>query len=341
MIKKKVIVIADIHDSPLGLETKHRQEWESQKSIDYLINTISSLCYEPILLEPKQSKIKLLETLKGILEESNVGNSILFNLVEGFTSRNREGYVPSLGEFLGIPFTGSDAYAQAVSLDKNLMKLIASRSGIPIKKSYLIEDIHDLPQLNSYPMFLKPNGEGSSLGIGESNIIQNSRELKIKAGELLAEFDSILLEEYLAGDDLTLGIFGNYPQYEASAVARLEYPAQVYSAEIKTKDSMPETLSFSVPRALELKIQSDSIQLCKLIRVSGYARLDWKCDALGNPFFLEINLTPGLSDFYSSLPICYKQSFGNYSDLIKKVLQFGYDNYNTNKFFNYGRLEKF
>ena len=47
-----------------------------------------------------------------------------------------------------------------------------------------------------------------------------------------------------------------------------------------------------------------------------------------------------LSAYYSALPICFETSFGNYSDLIKKVLHFGYENYNTNKIFRYGRLEK-
>ena len=103
---------------------------------------------------------------------------------------------------------------------------------------------------------------------------------------------------------------------------------------------MPETISFTLDEILKKKIQQDSIRICQRLKVFGYARLDWKLDTKGNPFFLEINLTPGLSRYYSSLPICYEESLGKYSDLIKKVLQFGYDNYNTNKFFDYGKLEK-
>jgi D-alanine-D-alanine ligase len=154
----------------------------------------------------------------------------------------------------------------------------------------------------------------------------------------LENFDSFLIEDYLAGEDLTLGVVGNFPNYEVTSVAKVSYPDLVYSEEIKTKESMPEKLSFSIQKSLEEKIQSDTIKICKKLKVTGYARLDWKCDALGNPFFLELNLTPGLSAYYSSLPICYLETLGNYSDLIKKVLQFGYENYNTNKIFNYGRL---
>jgi D-alanine-D-alanine ligase len=175
------------------------------------------------------------------------------------------------------------------------------------------------------------------LGISEANVVKNHVELECRVEELLEKFDSVLLEEFLKGDDLTLGVFGNYPKYEASSVAKIHYPSNVYSEEIKSKESMPETLSFSLEKKIEQKIQKDSIEICKKIRISGYARLDWKCDANGNPFFLEINLTPGLSRFYSSLPICFEANLGKYSDLIKKVLQIGYENYNTNKFFDYGK----
>lgn len=339
MQNKKVILLADIHDSFPNLNSEDKQEWESKKSIYYLIETIFNLGYDVVLLEPKKGKLAVLETLKSILENPNI-DCILFNLIEGFRSRNREGYIPAIGEFLGIAYTGSDAYAQNISLDKHLTKLIINDLAIPTKKSYLIQSILDLPRIPNFPLFLKPNGEGSSLGVGNASIVRNSAELATKVGKLLEKFDSILVEEFLEGEDLTLGVIGNYPNYEATSVGILSYPSQVYGEEIKSKDSMPETISFTLDKILEKKIQQDSIRICQRLKVFGYARLDWKLDTKGNPFFLEINLTPGLSRYYSSLPICYEESLGKYSDLIKKVLQFGYDNYNTNKFFDYGKLEK-
>jgi len=339
MPNKKIILLADIHDSLPDLNSEDKQEWESKKSIDYLIETIINLGHDVVLVEPKKGKIQVLEMLKSILANSNV-DCILFNLIEGFRSRNREGYIPAIGEFFGIAYTGSDVYAQNISLDKNLTKLIVNTLAIPTKKSHLIQSNLDLPRIPFFPLFLKPNGEGSSLGVETKSIVRNFFDLETTTKELLKKFNSILIEEFLEGDDLTLGVIGNYPKYEATSVGVLSYPSQVYGAEIKAKDSMPETISFVLDKSLEKKIQQDSIRICQRLKVSGYARLDWKLDAKGNPFFLEINLTPGLSRYYSSLPICYEESFGNYSDLIKKVLQFGYDNYNTNKFFDYGKLEK-
>ncbi|MBP7284587.1 MAG: D-alanine--D-alanine ligase [Leptospiraceae bacterium] len=337
----KVIVFADIYESAPFLNKRDIQEWESQKSIDFLQKTIFSLGYDCIIVEPHNSKLVVIDCIKSILDNSNVDSPILFNLVEGYGSRNRESYIPALGEFFGIAYTGSDAYSQGISLDKNLLKQIVKGLGVPTKHSFLIENISQIPTNMYYPLFMKPNGEGSSLGINESSIIRSYRDLETHLPNLLQEFDSVLFEEYLAGDDLTLGIFGNYPCYEATKVARLTYPSDIYSEEIKSKDSMPEKLFFLMDSKLEKKIQGDSILICKKLKVSGYARLDWKLDKRGNPFFLEINLTPGLSRYYSSLPICFESNMGNYLDLIKKILQFGYENYNTNKFFNYGKTKKF
>lgn len=336
-----VILVADVYDSFPEMNLNLKQEWESQKSIDYLRETISNLGYDSFLIEPKKNKLEFLNSISKIFsDKKKIDNYILFNLVEGFYSRNREAYIPAVSEFLGIPFAGSDAYAQCISLDKFLTKKIAKDLWIPIKESILVEKISDLPDNLDYPLFVKPNGEGSSLGINNENIISNRDELVIKLNSLLKEFNSILIEPYLGGMDLTLGVMGNYPDYSATSVAQVKYPSTVYDSDIKTKESMPEKLYFSLPKKLESKIQNDSIQICKSIKTNGYARIDWKCDAVGNPFFLEINLTPGLSYFYSSLPICYGQSFGNYSDLIKNILQFGYNHYNTSKIFGYGRYEK-
>ena len=128
MQNKKVILLADIHDSFPNLNSEDKQEWESKKSIYYLIETIFNLGYDVVLLEPKKGKLAVLETLKSILENPNI-DCILFNLIEGFRSRNREGYIPAIGEFLGIAYTGSDAYAQNISLDKHLTKLIINDLG--------------------------------------------------------------------------------------------------------------------------------------------------------------------------------------------------------------------
>jgi D-alanine-D-alanine ligase len=316
MTNKKVILLADIYDSHSGLDSKWKQEWESQESIDFLCKVIREIGYEVELIQAFESD-KFLE----YLNKKNQEEIILFNLIEGFNSRNREAYIPSIAEYFCVSYTGSDAYSQILSLDKYLMKKSLEEIFIPQKKSILIQSIEELSKISFFPCFVKPNSEGSSLGVNESSFCKNKIELKEKVIELLSQFQEVLVEEFLEGSDLTIGIIGNYPEYKITSVARIMYPAQFYDQNVKSKTEMPETLHFDLDKDLEKKIQNDSLKIALKIKLDGYARMDWKLDHLGNPFFLEANLTPGLSKFYSSLPICYQKSFGSYADLILEILE--------------------
>lgn len=93
---------------------------------------------------------------------------IVFNIAEGVSSRNREGWIPSLLEINHIPYTGSDAYGLSVTLSKIHTKIIANYLGIPTPQYCAISslmDIHGAPKKVLGPWILKPNYEGSSSGV--------------------------------------------------------------------------------------------------------------------------------------------------------------------------------
>lgn len=95
---------------------------------------------------------------------------------------------------------------------------------------------------------------------------------------------------------------------------------------------MPEALIFDCPSGLEMFLQERSRLLCSFLGTSGPARLDWKLDSLGNPYFLEINLTPGLSPFYSTFPICYRWSLGDEKNLLQEILKIARLDFETDRF---------
>jgi D-alanine-D-alanine ligase len=128
----RIILIADIYPDNIKSSKHFYQEWESRDSINYLANVISSFAYIPEIIEPIKNRDKLLSELFSIIKNREESKTILWNLVEGFYSPNREAYIPSLAEFFGIPFVGSDASAQILSLNKKLTLDIAKSLGIPI-----------------------------------------------------------------------------------------------------------------------------------------------------------------------------------------------------------------
>jgi D-alanine-D-alanine ligase len=325
----RIILIADIYPDNIKSSKHFYQEWESRDSINYLANVISSFAYIPEIIEPIKNRDKLLSDLFSIIKNREESKTILWNLVEGFYSPNREAYIPSLAEFLGIPFVGSDASAQILSLNKKLTLDIANSLGIPIPWHTICENKEKIPELKNenFPLFIKPVFEGSSLGISAISIIYNQSELInfiINFPEFLFP---LILEEYLPGKEYTLGIMGQKDNLRALRLCEI-ITEGIYSEEVKSKNSLTEKI---IPQDENIfpEIKNLTIMLSKKMGVSGYGRADWKMNKFGNPVFLEINLTPGLSPFYSSFPITYGEGKDSYSKMISEIIEISvleYDN---------------
>ena len=326
---KTILLAVDIYENgPIG----QTQEWESQESIFLLQKDLERMGYEVMILE-KQTEIT--HFILDFLERKNRNNLIVFNLIEGYQSRNRESYIPALCEYLGVCYTGSDAYAQNISLDKSLTKMIAKELGIASPMSNLIERKsiqNDLP----FPLFIKPNAEGSSLGIGEDNILYHADDLNRKANELFLQFDELILESYIPAEDLTVGILGQPGKYMVTDVARIVYDSTVYSEKVKSKSSMPEKLILDLPQTIVDSIKHKSLAFAEKIKIFGPARIDFRLNGT-QLLFLELNLTPGLSKIYSALPMIWQKSGASYETLLQSILESAEWRYDHMKSSAYGK----
>ncbi|PJZ47818.1 D-alanine--D-alanine ligase [Leptospira saintgironsiae] len=358
-----VLIVADIQNP--DMDPKDTQEWEDRSSVEKIKHCLEELGEKVEIIEFPS---KLLQKLSDYSSLESLDRPVLFHLVEGFRSRNREALLPGLAEYSGFPHTGSDAYAQNLSLDKHLSKLFCVSAGVPTSPWNIVEknSVEDttslqsqeldparnldstfrgarLPLESEFPVFFKPRFEGSSLGVGEENLISNQADLNQFLQSKFNEYSSWICESYLPGEEWTLAVIGSPTYgYKASQVARIgleNSPEKIYGEITKTKLSMPEKLHFDLDKKRSEYIQKCALELCKLIKTSGAVRLDWKVDAKGKPMFLEWNLTPGLSSYYSSFPICYSESFGTYSDLMKELLEIARIEFLTERF-TYSKLKK-
>ncbi|TGN08382.1 D-alanine--D-alanine ligase family protein [Leptospira ilyithenensis] len=327
-----VILASDVYDFK---PTPLTGEWESLDSIELLRKEIIGLGYRCNIFHSQE---KILSSILGFIGANEKDKLIVWNLIEGYSSRNREGYIPSICEYLGICHTGSDSYAQHISLDKHRTKEIVRNLGIKTPEGQIIRKGKDYRLGLKFPIFAKPNGEGSSIGITEKNIIRKQEEFDSLIPELFEVFDTILLEEYIEGNDLTVAILGNDPNYSASNVARLDYPGKVYSSKIKSKADMPEKLIFDLEEKIILSVQNASLALAREIQISGYARVDFISKG-SDVYFLEINLTPGFSPVYSSLPILWQNSGKPFRELVEACLELAKKEHLESKRFNYGKGE--
>jgi D-alanine-D-alanine ligase len=327
---KTILLAADIYENGLS---ESNQEWESEESILILRDELTALGYDAILLE---DAAEIVHFIIDYVTRKNKNELIVFNLIEGYQSRNREAYIPAVCEYLGICYTGSDAYGQVIALDKYLFKIMISQMGILTPKSKLLTKESSENHEVSFPLFVKPNGEGSSLGIGNQNILQSHEQYTQITNQLFQKFDELLLEEYIAGVDVTIGLFGFPGNYIITEPGRVEIAGEVYSETIKSKYAMPETVVFDLAKDLEEEAKNICLKIANRFKIAGPARFDFRLDK-GKLYLLELNLTPGLSKIYSTLPKLWHQTGAGYYAMIQNIISSAEWRYQNNISFGYGK----
>ncbi len=231
---------------------------------------------------------------------------IVFNIAEGYkASRNRESFAPALFEMLDISFTGSDATSLGITQDKALAKLIAQSLEIPTQPFHVINSLSEISQSYptptlSFPLFLKPNWEGTSRGITKASLVANLKEFTSETKRLInTYYQPVLIEPYIEGRDLTVGILEDSSSLRVFPVAEVilghREGIPFFSYEYKELDSDHLSIPADISKQLEDELCSMSELLFKKLGLRGYARIDWRTDKAKNSFFLEINALPGLS----------------------------------------------
>lgn len=251
---------------------------------------------------------------------------LVFNIAEGLRGRSREAQVPALCELFGQPYTFSDPLTCAMTLDKPLAKRVVRDSGLPTAQFAVVETSEDAERVGlPFPLFVKPAAEGSSKGVTERSRVGTSEELRDACADLLARFDQpVLVESYLPGREVTVGIVGNGD--EARVVGAMEvvfrdgtdadYTA-LNKAEWETR--MDYRLLNGEPlgtRAREVALAAYRALSCR-----DAARVDLRCDASGEPCFLETNPLPGLHPVRSDLPILSRLAGLTYPELMGRIVE--------------------
>lgn len=251
----------------------------------------------------------------------------MFNIAEGWRGRNRESHVPCLLEMLGIPYTGSDALTLGITMDKALCKRLAAAAGVATAPFLEIESLEQLPK-SSFPLpaFVKPNWEGTSKGIRYSSVVQDEKSLREAVAWCLESYrQPVLVERFLTGREFTLGILGNdrpqtFPIGEVVFFQATKEEAVAVGETARFKPGRELEVPARVSPALAEQLQEMALTLYRTLRCRDVARVDFRCDEKGMPYFLESNALPGLNPENSMLPLLAKADGMEYEDLIRGIL---------------------
>lgn len=258
---------------------------------------------------------------------------LIFNIAEGFGSRNREALIPSLLEIYNIPHTASDSYGMSVNLNKHHTKILVNSLGVPVPKGVCFTELTScvLEQIESlkFPLILKPNCEGGSMGLF---LISSREEFVEKASLLINNYSfELLAEEYIEGAEITVPIIGNRNEATALGVVTILHEdssnIELYDNSLKQIDNVINSTVFNYDDNLKQKIMDYSVQIHNFFDLHDYSRMDFRITSDGKPYFLEINAMPSLCRD-CSFEQCGKSAGLSYYEVIGKIVDAAKARYN-------------
>lgn len=246
----------------------------------------------------------------------------VFNFAEGAgVSRSREARVPAVCEMLGIPYSGSDPLCLAVALDKDMARRLAESFGVTVPKGITLSpiageydgDFAEFPPILeeaglTLPVIAKPTCEGSSKGIRNRCLIKSAADFGPTIVGLWRDYrQPVLVEEYIAGEEVTIGLYGSEPPQALGIMQIVPKQAAadfVYSLEVKRNwhDAVEYVAPAKLPPEVARAVEADAMAVYAGLGCRDVARLDFRVRD-GVPYFLEVNPLPGLNP--DSGDLCY------------------------------------
>ena len=261
----------------------------------------------------------------------------VFNLCdEGYNNDPRkELHIPALLEKLDIPYSGSGPQCLAYCYDKSLVRGIAKEMEIPVPKAFFIKSEDTTFKLPfDFPVIVKPNFGDSSFGITQRSVANNFEELVNAISEIREKFGydkSILVEEFLIGNDISVGIIGNPPEsYNVLPITEEDYSLlpkelpKICGYEAKWDPSSPywniKSIQANISGKNKRLITEWCLKLFERLECRDYVRFDWRLDSKGNPRLLEVNPNPGWC-WDGHLAKMSKIAEMSYKDMLEAILQ--------------------
>ncbi|RJQ46782.1 MAG: D-alanine--D-alanine ligase [Gaiellales bacterium] len=236
-----------------------------------------------------------------------------------------DGRIQGLLDILGIPYTGSGVLASAIGMNKAFSKKIASFYDIPTPAFSLIDCHGDIASACDpdrlrirMPVMVKPCEEGSSLGVTK---VDESDGIEPVVRGLCEEYGQVIVEEFVAGDEVTVGLLeGEDGFLELPVLQLVPRESEFYDFKAKYSEGMTEfILPARIPAVTADRCQELARAIHRAIGCRGFSRVDFMIDAGGVPWFTEINTLPGMTDT-SDLPAQAREAGMSYDELVEVML---------------------
>jgi len=231
------------------------------------------------------------------------GIDVAFNCLHG--GAGEDGTVQLLLDVMGIPTIGSGPLACARAMDKAKAKAIFRSKDLPtpagatVTANTLETKVREAADTLSFPIILKPQNGGSTIAVHR---VESESALRPALTTILDDFDAALIEPFIAGRELTVGILRIEGEGVALPVIEIRFPGQTFDYEAKYTDGSAEFLA-PAPLSLEVAatIQDLALRAHQALDCFGFSRVDFRLSDDGVPYILEVNTLPGMTPL-SDLP---------------------------------------
>lgn len=239
----------------------------------------------------------------------------VFNILHG--RGGEDGVLQGLLQALGLPYTGSGVLGSALSMDKLASKLCWRGAGLPTPDWQILEKAEDLERCIEklgFPVIVKPALEGSSLGMSKA---EDSESLS-QAWEQAKQFQCpVFAERWIEGEEYTAGML----KEAMLPLIKLVTPRIFYDYEAKYQaDSTRYLCPCGLPTFREQSLQNLAKRACEVLRVRGWGRVDLFLDRSGQPWLIEVNTVPGMTD-HSLLPMAARAAGIDFDELVWRILE--------------------
>lgn len=228
-----------------------------------------------------------------------------------------DGSVQGALELMELPYTGSGILASALAMDKWRTKMIWQAAGINTPDYVMLDadsSFRNVADRLGLPLIIKPAREGSTIGL---NKVDNEQDFR-SAYQAAAEYDSLVLaEQFIQGIELTAAILGDTPL----PLVRIDVAEGLYDYQAKYfSESTRYTCPSGLSAALTTHIQEQALYAHRILGCAGWSRVDLILDENEQPFFLETNTSPGMTD-HSLVPMAAKAAGISFDELVVKILE--------------------
>ena len=211
-----------------------------------------------------------------------------------------DGTIQALLEMAGVPYTGSGPMASAIAMDKDVSKILFRAAGVQTAEWMMAPRAPDVVWLRDcletigLPLIVKPSKQGSTVGL---TVVKQESQLAPAIAEAFRYDDEVMVERFVAGRELTVGVIGGEDGADALPVGEIIPKHAIYDYECKyTAGMATEVFPADLPARVAARCQEMAVRAFGALKLRGVARIDFRLDESGEPWCLEANTLPGMTD---------------------------------------------